>query len=918
MRGRHAPGEGAELVGRRAESDALNQVLDDLRAGRGRALVVRGEAGIGKTALLESVLAADDVRVLRVSGVEFETELAFAALHQLCSPVLDGLTKLAAPQFDALSAAFGMGGDGVPDRFRVGLAVLGLLSQAAAKQPLLCIVDDAQWLDQASAQTLAFVARRVQNERVAFLFAVREPEAQPELAGLPELRLDGLPDPDALSLLRTRIRTPLDDRVHDRILAEARGNPLALLELPRSADLAGGFARPDAIPVSGKVEASFRSRLRGLPPDTRLLLLTAAAETTGDSVLLWRAAELLGIKPAAATPAEETGLITLGLWARFRHPLVRSVVYRDASLSDRRAVHGALAHAMEDADDADEPDRRAWHRSQAALGPDAEVADALEHSAGRAQARGGIAAAAAFLEAATRLTPEPARRAERALAAAGAKRDAGAADTALELLAVADAGPLKAAGHARSATLRARIAFDQARSDEAVAKLQQAANLTVALDQAAARDIFLETLAAAVFVGRFTEGPRLLETADRARAVLPAPSPARPLDLLLDGLTTQVRSGFLEAAPLLRQVVDLYLKEENADAFSPGEVWLACSAAMDLFDDVAWRTLADRQVRSSRSTGAVAALPVSLSYLALTHIHAGRFDDATANVAEAYAIAAEIGAPGLDHVEVTLAAWRGDERTPELAEKARRGAVERGEGRLVTAIEFAQAVFFNSLGRYDEALAACRPSAELDEMGFHSCTPHEFVEAAVRSGRRDLAVPVVEMLTERTAANRTDWASGVDLRCRALIADDAAADDLYRAAIASFERSEGRLHTARTRLLYGEWLRRAGHRRAARTSLREAHETLTAIGANGFAARAARELAALGERVAHRSSGSSTARLTAQEFQIARLVATGATSKEVGAQLFLSPRTIDAHLRSIFKKLEITSRRQLRDLPLTR
>jgi DNA-binding CsgD family transcriptional regulator len=915
MQDRHGPGAGAELVGRGAESDALNLLLNELRQGRGGALVVRGEAGIGKTALLESVLGTDDLRVLRVSGVEFETELAFAVLHQLCSPILNGLKKLAAPQLDALSTAFGMGGEGVPDRFRVGLAVLGLLSEAATKQPLLCIVDDAQWLDQASARAFAFVARRVQNEQVAFFFAVREPEVQPELAGLPELRLVGLPEPDALRLLRSRIRAPLDSRVRDRILGEARGNPLALLELPHSADLAGGFASPDAVPVSGKVEASFRSRLRGLPPDTRLLLLVAAAETTGDSVLLWRAAERLGIGSAAATPAEDSGLITFGLWVRFRHPLVRSVVYRDASLSERRAVHGALAQAM---DDADEPDRRAWHRAQAASGPNAEVADALELSADRARAQGGIAAAAAFLAAATQLTPESARRAERALTAASAKRDAGAGGAALELLAVADAGPPDASRHARSVTLRARITFDQARNDEAVAKLQQAANLTVRLDEAAARDIFLETLAAAVFVGRFTEGPRLLETADRARAVLPAPSPARPLDLLLDGLTTHVRSGFMEAAPLLRQVVDLYVKEEGENAFSPGELWLACSAAMDLFEDTAWRTLADRQVRSSRSTGTVAALPVSLSYLALTDIHTGSFNDAAANVAEACAIAAEIGAPGMEYVEITLAAWRGERRTAELAETARRGAVARGEGRLVTAIEFAQAVFFNSLGRYDEALAACRPSAELDEMGFHSCTPHEYVEAAVRSGRRELAVPMVEMLTARTGVNRTEWAAGVDLRCQALIADGAKADNLYRAAIDSFERSEGRLHTARTRLLYGEWLRRAGHRQVARTILREAHETLTAIGADGFAARAAGELRALGERVESRSAAGGASRLTAQEFQIARLVATGATSKEVGSQLFLSPRTIDAHLRSIFKKLEITSRRQLRDLPLAR
>jgi DNA-binding CsgD family transcriptional regulator len=918
MPARQAASEGAELIGRRGESEALDRLLGDLRSGRGGALVLRGEAGIGKTALLESASADDRIRTLRISGIEFETELAFAALHQLCSPVLDGLKKLAAPQSDALSVAFGMGGEGIPDRFRVGLAVLGLLSEAAAVRPLLCVVDDAQWLDQASAQTLAFTARRVQNEHVAFLFGVREPEGNRELAGLPEMRLGGLPDQDAARLLRSRIRAPLDGRVRDRILAEARGNPLALLELPRSADLAGGFAQPGATAVSGKVEMSFRSRLRDLPPDSRLLLLVAAAETTGDAVVLWRAAELLGVGAGAAAAAEDTGLIRFGLWVRFRHPLVRSAVYRDASVADRRAAHGALAEAMADID---EPDRRAWHYSQAVAGPDAEVADALELSAGRAWARGGIAAQAAFLEAAARLTPDPARRVERALAAAGAKRDAGAADAALDLLAVADAGPLDALSRARSTTLRARIAFDQGRNDAAVARLQTAARLFVPLDAASAREIFLETLAAAVFVGRFADGPRLFETADAARAVLPAPDPPRPLDVLLDGLTTQVRGGFLEAAPLLRDVVDLYLKElgeQHADAFSPGELWLACSAALDLWDNTALRVLAEYQVGSSRASGAVAALPVSLSYRALAHLHAGEFDDAASLIAEAYAIATEIGAPGMDYVDVSLAAWRGEARTIERAETFRRGAVERGEGRLVTAIEYAQTVVLNSLGRYEDALEACRPSADLDEMGFSSTVPAEFVEAAVRSGHRELAVPVVERLVERTALSTTDWAAAAGLHCRALMSVGPEADELYREAIHFFDRSEGRVHAARTRLLHGEWLRRAGHRQAARTQLREAFDMLTQIGAAGFAARAARELDALGEHVSSRISTGAAAALTIQEFQIARLVATGATSKEVGAQLFLSPRTIDAHLRSIFKKLGITSRRQLRDVPLAR
>ncbi|MFE2088609.1 AAA family ATPase [Streptomyces sp. NPDC059460] len=906
----------SELIGRRRESETVNLLVEGVRAGRGGALVVRGEAGIGKSALLDSVRTVPGVRVLRVGGVEFETELAFAAVHQLCAPTLDGLGKLPAPQLEALSAAFGLGGEGVPDRFRVGLAVLGLLSETAAKQPLLCVVDDAQWLDQASAQTLAFAARRVQNEPVAFVFATRELDDRRELAGLPELPLQGLAEDDARNLLNSRIRAPLDGPVRERIIAEARGNPLALLELPRTAELAGGFGLPDAVPASGKVEASFRTRLRELPDRSRLLLLVAAAETTGDPVLLWRAAESLGINAEAAMPAEDADLVSLGLWVRFRHPLVRSTVYQDASPADRRAVHGALAQAMADSD---EPDRWAWHRSQAAAGPDAGVAEALARSAGRAQARGGIAAAAAFLEAAARLTPEPVLRAERALAAAGAKRDTGAVEAALDLLAAAGAGRLDDQLRARTETLRARIAFDQYRNDAAVVRLQKAAQLTAPLDAASAREIFLETLAAAVFVGRFVEGPRLLDTAEAARAVIPALAPARPLDLLLDGLTTQARDGFLAAAPLLRGVVDSYLESGRDEGFSPGELWLACSAAMDLWDDAAWRTLADRQIRSSRATGALAVLPVTLSYRALAHIHAGEFDDAGALIDEAYVIAAEVGAPGLDYVDVSLAAWRGDEeRTTGLAEAALRGATARGEGRLVTAVEYAQAVLFNGLGRPAAALDACRAACDLDEMGFHAWIPVEYVEAAVRSGNRELAVPVLEKLTERTAASPTDWAVGVELRSRALLTEGPKADDLYREAIDRLDRSEARAHAARARLLHGEWLRRGGHRLEARTQLRAAHDMLTSIGADAFAVRAAHELGASGEHPRKRRAGANADQLTAQEFQIARLVATGATSREVGSQLFLSPRTIDAHLRNIFKKLSITSRRQLRDMPLAR
>ncbi|MEF9887291.1 AAA family ATPase [Streptomyces sp. P9-A4] len=919
IRGAGPGGERPALIGRRSESDAVDRLIDGIRSRRGGALVVRGEAGIGKTALIDDALAAPGLKVLRAGGAEFESELAFAALHQLCGPALHWQERLPAPQREALDAAFGRIGDGTPNRFHVGLAVLNLLSEAAAEQPVLCVVDDAHWLDQASAQALAFVARRLQAEPVGLLLAERDASERheqaglPELACLPEVRLRGLADDDARRLLTSRIHVPLDAAVRDRILAEARGNPLALLELPHGADLAGGFALPAASPASSRVEASYRARLAELPAGARTLLLIAAAEPTGCPILLGAAAERLGVSDEAATLVEESGLLAIGGRVRFRHPLVRSAVYRSAALDDRRAAHRALAEAVADT----EPDRKAWHSSQAARKPDEDVAAALERSAQRARVRGGVAAAAAFLEKAVHLTPDPARRSVRAVGAARAKRDSGGAESALSLLSMAEAGPLDDLQRATVATLRARMAFDRNRDDAAVEKLLGAARLMAPLDTFAARETFLEAFAAAVFVGRFAPADRMRDIAETACALNPTPPGPRPLDLLLDGLTAQVRHGYVAAVPDLRRAVDVYRGGAGADAYDVGQLWAACGPAMDLWDDAAWRELATRQLELVRGAGMLAELPVALSYRALAHVHAGEFTDADALVDEAHAIAAEVGTPPMLHVDVTVAAWRGDEeRTTRLGDIATRDAEARGEGRLLSATEYARTVLLNGLGRYDAALATCLAAGELDEISFYAWMPVEFIEAAAHAGRPDLAEPVMRHLSERTAASGSAWALGTELRSRALLTEGPAAEKLYREAIERLVRSEGAPHLARARLLYGEWLRREGRRTEARLELQAAYEQLSALGAAAFAARAARELSATGAR-ARKRVGEAPTRLTAQEFQIARLVATGATSKEVGTQLFLSPRTIDAHLRNIFRKLGVTSRRQLRDLPLT-
>src|SRR6266851_1829565 len=481
------------LLDRLPERAALSELLDAARAGRSGVLVMRGEPGVGKTALLENAIeSAAGLRVARATGVESEMELAFAALQQLCAPMLDKLAGLPDPQRDALGVAFGLKTGAAPDRFLVGLAVLSLLSEVAEQQPLLCVVDDAQWLDRASAQALAFVARRLLAEPVALVFATREPGE--EFRGLPELLVGGLREGDARELLSSVIRGPLDERVRDRIVAETRGNPLALLELP------WGVPGVPGVPgLPGRIEDSFRRRLDVLPAATQLLMLVAAAEPAGEPALVWRGAERLGIGAEAVAPAADAGLLVIGERVMFRHPLVRSAVYRAASPAERRAAHQALADATDPQAD---PDRRAWHRAQATPGPDEDVASELERSAGRAQARGGLAAAAAFLERAAALTLDPARRAERALAAAQAKYQAGAFDATLRLLATAEAEPPDQFRRAWADLLRGKIAFASSRGSDAPPLLLKAARQFEPLDPRLARESYLDALAAAIFAGR--------------------------------------------------------------------------------------------------------------------------------------------------------------------------------------------------------------------------------------------------------------------------------------------------------------------------------------------------------------------------------------------------------------------------------
>jgi len=903
-----------ELRGRHSECEALDRLLEDASSHHSRVLVLRGEAGVGKTTLLEYLVTnASGFRIARAAGVESEMELPFAGLHQLCAPMLPHLANLPGPQRDALATAFGLSAGAAADRFLVGLAVLSLMSEVAEERPLLCVVDDAQWLDRASALVLGFVARRLLAESVAMVFAMRDESEDQELGSLPVMVVGGLSDADARALLNSATPGRLDERVRDRIVAESSGNPLALLELPKgltAAELAGGFGRPDARPVASLIEQSFLRRVRALPFETQRLLLAAAAEPVGDATLLWRAAGVLGIGADAAAAAEADGLIELGARVRFRHPLARSAAYRAGALRERQEIHRALAEVTDP--DAD-PDRRAWHRAQAALGPDETVAAELERSATRAQRRGGMAAAAAFLERATDLTPDPARRGARALAAAQAKFEAGAANAAYELLAAAEICPLDELQRARLARMRAHIVFARRRGSDAPPLLLDAAKRLEALDAGLARETYLEALGAAVFAGRLGGQCGLREVAEAARAAPPGPEPQRPIDLLLDGVATRFTDGYGAGVPALRLALKAFRRKAlSNDDDSLRWLWLAWLLAGDLWDDEAWHDLATRAVRLAREAGALTVLPVDLEYRAAVHAHAGEFAAASALIEEADAITAATGNAPLRYVSLFLAAWRGEEAEAlKLIESRTRDATARGEGRAIGWAEYVKAVLYNGLGRYEAALAGARQACDHEDPCFSGWSLVELVEAGVRSGAHEEAARALRQLEERTRAAGSNWALGILARSSALLSNGQAADELYCEAVERLGRCRIVVHLARAHLVYGEWLRRENRRVDAREQLRIAYEMLSRIGAEGFAERARRELGATGETV-HKRTIETRDVLTAQEAQVARLAAEGHTNPEIGSQLFISPRTAEYHLHKVFTKLGISSRRALR------
>ena len=901
-----------QLLGRQRERDVLDRVLEAARDGQGGVLAVYGEPGVGKTALLDyAIEAGADFRVARTVGVDGEMELAFAALQQLCAPILDLRDRLPDPQRDALKVAFGLSAGRAPNPFLVGLAVLGLLSDAAEERPLLCVVDDAQWLDAASARTLAFVARRLLAEKIALVFATRQPGAA--LRGLPELHVEPLGRRDSRALLESVLPGRLDEPVLERIIVETRGNPLALLELPRGltpGQLAGGFGLPAALPLSAQIEESFTRRLARLPRDARRLLLVAAAEPVGDPVLLWRAARALGTPESAAHTVESEGLVTLRAQVAFRHPLVRSAVYQSAEPNERSDVHRALADATDPEID---PDRRAWHRAQAALVPDEDVAADLERSAARAQARGGLAAAAAFLERAATLTPNPLRRAQRALAAAQTKFRAGALDDALGLVATAETGVLSDLERARLHLLRAQIAFVSTHGSDAPLLLLEAAQRLGPLDPTLACETYLEALSAAMFAGRLARpGGGVLEIARAAKAFPRGSHAPRGPDLLLDGLATLFDDGYAAAVPILRQAQSAFDAGRMPVSEQLRWKWLATVSCVHLWDDERWEAISERHVQLARETGALGELPLALSQRVYMHLFAGELTTAALLVDEIEATTAATGTDLAPYGAVGLAALRGREAdAASLIESGRTDVTLRGEGIGISVFDWAEAVLYNGLGRYEDACAAAlRVLEHPHDLSTSSWGIVELIEAAVRAGTPDLAAEGYVRLGAMTRVSGTDWALGVAARSQALVVEDERAEDLYTEAIDRLGRSRMAVDLARAHLLYGEWLRRERRRLDARKELRTAHDLFSNFGIEAFAERARVELQATGERARKRTSGTRD-QLTPQETQISRLAAQGSTNREIAAQLFISPSTVEYHLRKVFRKLGVKSRTQL-------
>jgi DNA-binding CsgD family transcriptional regulator len=855
-------------------------------------------------------------------GVESEMELPYAGLQQLCGPITDRTDHLSPLHRNVLDQAFGLRSGSPPERFLIGMAVLELVSAVEREQPLIWLIDDAQWLDRASVQAIAFVGRRLLTERVVIVVAVRNSREENDLAGLPEVKVDGLGPEDAGRLFDSVVSGPNDPVVRERIIAETRGNPLALLELPRAwttAELVEGLSGSSRGPLAGQLERGFAKRLGELPADTQTFLTLAAAEPKGDAELLWTAAKHLGLGSTVVDPAEQAGLIEVGRRVYFRHPLVRAAAYRSASLEKRLDAHRALADVTDPVLDAD---RRAWHRACSTVIHDEGVARELEKAADRAKARGGFLAAAALLERAALLSPGGEHRANRTLAAAQANREAGSLDAALHLLSALDSDTPSELRDALADQLRGKIAFDQRQGTKAAELLLSAAQRLERSAPRLARDMYLEALAAAVWAGGADGEGMMTKVAEAVCAAQPAEIPVRTTDLLLDALAYMVTDGYTAAAKMMSSALAAVRDHDLGPREVSGLAWVVGGRAAGVIAAEAWdydtgRAVAERQVDLARRSGALVQLQLALSFQAFFVLLTGDISTAAGMLDEERQLSTMTRTETGGHCDLLFAAFLGDaERAIPAIEAAIDEAAADGQSRTVALAHHSASVLFNGLGRHAEALRRAQRVLESGVLGLQALAISELAEAASRENDADALAFAGEWAHERAQATPTRWALGIAARISALQAGNDHAAAYFEESIDHLAVTSLRVEHARSQLLYGEWLRRQGLRGDARTQIAAAHDSFVAMGVGAFAERARRELSATTGRRARRSLDVSSVQLTSQELQIAQLVQQGLSNREVGGRLFLSPRTVEWHLRNTFGKVGVTSRRQLRDTNL--
>jgi DNA-binding CsgD family transcriptional regulator len=856
------------------------------------------------------------MHVLRLAGIESESEFGYAALHRLLSPSLAAADGLPARQRDALESCFGVVGNAPADRFVVGLAALSLLAAVAARQPLLCIVDDAQWLDRESLDTLAFVGRRLHADGIALLFAVRRTSTSqgPPFDGLPVVGIEGLREDAALALLARVAQRSIDAEVARRLIAETNGCPLAVIELTAELgpeQLAGGDVLQTPLTISSRLENHFLRQVRALPDETQTFLLIAAADSSGEPALVWRAAMMLELSPAAADPAVSAEIIAVAPRISFRHPLIRSAVIGGSAAPQRAKVHRTLAALCEGDGNAD---ARAWHLAAAATGTDESVASELEDRGAHARASGRYATEAAFYSRAAALTPSPDRRAERLLAAAQAHVTAGAHQAAAAAL--ADARPHLASRVLEANAQRLDAALHSySLPNDMPARLLTTARALEEFDVRLARDTYAEALEAVLVSGQLTNE---IAMADVGRAALDAPrldSDPTFADFMIDAFGTRLAIGHVEAAPMMRRAIDLHVHGASRAAGIVRSATLGNIAAADVWDADGFGAIAHRLEPIERDHGALDPLRITLGALGHFEMWQGNFALADDYHSEATEIAGILGADRRpwDLLKVELLAWQGREEETRRAVDILTGSLMRAAGAGVTVNlgRLSLGLLELALQNYADAFDALWPLFEDDVPPQGSQCLAEIVEAAVGCGRSSHARAAFERLDERARASESIWARGLRERSAALLADGDHAEEHHQAAIAALSATVVKTDLARAHLLYGEWLLGQARRPEAREQLRAAYDLFDGMQARAFGGRATRALEQAGS--APRARAERAGRdLTSQEHQIARLAVTGATNNEIAAALFLSPSSVDYHLRKVYRKLGITSRRQLR------